>query len=1004
MALPASLATAREETMTVSENTRTTFRRPISPTERLYLAGGPLTAPFAIQMIVEGFGDISLRSLADAVAVASAHSPGSRLVRSGNQWVDSGATPNVERLESAALDFAALDEHPLLRRPFGGIPGATTEVLVLPGTPTQVVFRAFHGVMDAKGLHLWASDVFRVLRGEEPSGAPETTSDQTLVDRIGAPGKATRLTPTKRSPLGRGKLTSDSPRFLTRHRSIARVSGAAVPKIAEILSAFAAQPLRLMVPVDLRRHDPAIRSTANLALPLFLDVEPGRSWSEINAQMLVGLVDRRELNEMDNGGLAKLPAPVVRTVLRTANRLGARSGRNTVSAIVSHAGLVDPADFSTPDFSADCVRALPVDTGLVPLSFVVVDNPDSTEIAVSARGGRGIAERLDALLDVIAAKLGSDPSQPDLGTDTVIGLFRAKAAEAPSALAVASPDGDLTYGELDRRAGAVAAELQRRGVGRGDLVGILADRTPASIAGQLGILRAGAAFLPLDAKHPRERRDATLADAGVRVCLAERGHADDIDPQLDIVVLEAINGQDEPTPVDVRPEDIVYVTYTSGSTGKPKGVEVTHGGVASLIGTATEWFDLGPDTRYAHYHTPAADMACAAMLFPLLTGGAVTLIPGEVNHVSLQSMLCESGANTFLLTPSLLDTIVRLGIEIPTPRTVIIGGEKLTTPLATRARAFFGPDVRLLNAYGPTEMSIICTAHVIDALPDPTDTVPIGTTPACTPVHVLDDRLRPVPAGEIGELYFSGPQVARGYLGRPELTASRFVRLPDGRRAYRTGDLGRIRPDGTIDFAGRVDEQVKIRGNRVEPGEVQSVVEKFPGVHRAAVVARQRDETTILVAYLIAEPDLDIAALRGWLAEHLPVYMIPAAVHLVDEMPITSNGKLDVSRLPGADAVAVDTRKPARREVARDEPFEQIAAIWSSVLRVDVANLHDGSDFFALGGDSLASVEMFAQVSKSVVGRAGEAAFVAQLEGLIHQLTLVRVHAAAISARDGVPT
>lgn len=995
--------------MTTSHAPR--FHRTISPTERLYLATRPLATPFAIQLVVEGSGTIRPATLRAAVERASSACPGSRLVRSGNTWLDTGKSPHVEVVDGADLDVHDLDANHTFTRPLGGTGDATTEVVLVRGERTWVVFRAFHGVMDAKGLTLWATDVFRALRSEAPEGAPDTTADHDLVARLGSAGTPTRLLPTFPSALGAGVPGPGEPKFTWRQRTVNGAPRAVVARIGAILAEAAHAPVRLMVPVDLRRHDPEVRSTANLALPLFLTVRPGQDWSQVNAQMLMGLVEKRELAEMDNGGLGKFPPAFTRGVLRTIHALGARRGRNLVSAIVSHAGTIETEDFAAPGFTPSTIRALPVHTGMVPLSFVVVESAGRIEITVSCRTGDGITPRLDALLDKVVAALESSAVPADKTsiathprTDTVNSLFTAQVAARPDAVAVSAPGSELTYAELDSRADVVASHLRARGIGRGSIVAVLAGRTPAGIVGQLGVIRAGAAFLPLDPKHPRERIRETLHDSGAALALVENAYAD-IPNILSLGLEEAVYERAAAAPLDAaQPADAVFVTYTSGSTGRPKGVVVTHAGVVNYLNSATEWFALGPETRFAHYHTPAADMACAAFLSPLLSGGSITLIPDAVSHVSLRAMLCDSGANTFLLTPSLLEVIVRLDIDVPAPRTVIIGGEQLLPDLAVTARAFFGPTTRLLNSYGPTEVSIVCTTHVIGGETDAeAASVPIGRPAVDTPARILDESGRAVADGHVGELYFGGPQVARGYLRRPELTAERFVTLSGSERMYRTGDLARRLPSGELEFIGRVDQQVKIRGNRVEPGEVRAVIEEFDGVDHAAVTAvRRSDGGNVLAAYVVAvrslgnDPD---AVLRDHLATRLPAYMIPATLSFVDSLPLTANGKLDTTLLhepsPSVEP-ASDVATPVT-----DSAFTAVAEIWANVLSVDSSVLEPASDFFALGGDSLASVDMLAQVSRDVVGTAGESLFVAQLEGLIHHMTLGRVHDAAVNARNG---
>jgi len=386
----------------------TDFRRPITPTERLYFSTREVTPPFIMQFVVPGEGTLDPALLQRAVDTASAANPGSRLVADGDRWVDSGVAAAVRVVPGRTLDYSALEHDAELNTPLGPTAAHTTEVLLLTGDPVTVVFRAFHGVMDGMGLRHWVDDIFRALRGEPPVGAPDPIADAELVDRIGAPGKPTLVVPRFRAATGRGKQDRTAPRWLLRHRTVEANGRAVVARTCAILAEQTRGPSRFMIPVDLRRHDPALRSTANLALPLFLDVAPGSGWEAVTAQMREGLGANRELNQMDNGGLSRYPKPMVRGVLRASNWLGARAGRNMVSATVSHVGAVDTAALATPTWRPTTMRVLPPHSGSMPLLFGILAVGPRLEISVSCRNGAGIEPRLESLLDTLAARLTAE--------------------------------------------------------------------------------------------------------------------------------------------------------------------------------------------------------------------------------------------------------------------------------------------------------------------------------------------------------------------------------------------------------------------------------------------------------------------------------------------------------------------------------------------------------------------------------------------------------------------
>lgn len=389
------------------------FRRKITPTERLYFCTRQVTPPFVMHIAVHGDGSLDPAALQAAVDVASAAAPGARLVRDGRDWVDSGLAATVRVVPGWSLNYDALEHDAVLNSPIGPTPDRTTEVLLLTGAQTTVLFRAFHGVMDGMGLRLWVDDVFRALRGQRPVGAPDPVADAELVARTGAPGRPTLVLPTFEAPSGRGRQDPAAPRWLLRHRTIEATGKGIVARVAAILAGESDTKSRFMIPVDLRRHDPALRSTANLALPLFLDVAPGEDWETVRERMRGGLRDRRELNELDNGKLSKFPDAVLRTVLRGSNWLGARLNRNMVSATVSHLGTVDLDEMAVPGWTPTAMRLLPQHSGAMPLLFAMVESRGKLELTVSCRNGAGVEPRLEALLDTITARLEAELAPHD---------------------------------------------------------------------------------------------------------------------------------------------------------------------------------------------------------------------------------------------------------------------------------------------------------------------------------------------------------------------------------------------------------------------------------------------------------------------------------------------------------------------------------------------------------------------------------------------------------------
>jgi amino acid adenylation domain-containing protein len=983
------------------------FSRDISPSE-WWMLSTPRGRAAEVQLCVEGYGDIDPAALAAAVAAASQACPGARLVRRGRRWVDSGQPPPVRVADSEpGFDRFRLDS-PLLRGRLDR-PGALgCEVILVRGAPATVIFRVHHALMDGLGAMIWQAQVFRALRGEAVEGATtETTYAEIMVEAAAALGRELQPLPGK-LPFDRpnllGKPATRYRRSMFRRRVIAGTHPAATAKIARLVTAYGDGRGPVCVPVDARQHLPGLRTTVTASGLLRFPIGPDEDWNDVHATLLTAMNEYQYL--IGEAPPSPLSLSAMRAVRNAADKAGRQKGTCDAVAVVSHLGAVDLADFCAPGFEATGYYSL----GSVnfPAEFNIVESQGKTELTVAWFDGPGVGERAEALLDWVAGQL-SPPAHADWDGNrtardappaTLTQLFAEQAGRTPDALAVSGPDGDLTYAELSRRSAALAAALRARGIGRDDRVGLVAGRSAAAITAIWGILRAGAAYLPIDVGYPEARIAQLLTDAGAALCLLEspgqpRGF---LPPGCSGVSLDALSLETGPgEEADVRPEDLANVIYTSGSTGAPKGVEIEHRSMVNYVRWVTREAGIDASVRMPLIASISFDMAGCAIFLPLLAGGTVLPVR-EVNALTLREVLEDGRANVLAITPSHLELINQSGIRRSSMRVVMTAGELLRRSTAVRARELFGPDCRILCQWGPTETTIVNTSHEFDPATDTGPGVPFGRPMDNNTVYLLDAHGRPVPPGEPGEAYLGGVQVARGYLGRPDLTRQRFIRLADGTRVYRTGDIARLLPTGELSFVSRIDDQVKVAGHRVEPAEVAQVLEEHPAVRQAAVVPRSRPGRSDkeLCGYVVCDADGTPAALKEFLAGRLPGYMIPAVLLVVDDIPRNANGKTDVRRLPDPFAGACGGTAAVP---GRDDVTNAVARIWAQTLQVDAHLIDEQTDFRQLGGNSILLLAMIEEVSKSVAGDGAE--FMSELGRIIREPTLGRVSGLARQVRAG---
>ncbi|MFI2352998.1 amino acid adenylation domain-containing protein, partial [Streptomyces sp. NPDC019443] len=554
--------------------------------------------------------------------------------------------------------------------------------------------------------------------------------------------------------------------------------------------------------------------------------------------------------------------------------------------------------------------------------------------------------------------------EPLPGVGGVHELIAARALGGPDAVAVVADGGVLTYGGLMARANRLAHRLRGLGVGAESVVGLCLPRGVDMVVAMVAVWQAGGAYLPLDPEYPVERLEFMLADSGVEVVVGHRSVAG-VAAGLSV---ESVVWLDDPAVTDglastvpdvpVHGDQLAYVIYTSGSTGRPKGVQVAHRSVVGMVTALAPVLEAGPGGRVLQFASFSFDAAVLDVAVTLASGGALVVASSAERTAPevLTGMIGAQGVTAASVVPSLLGVLNP--DEVSGIQTLLLGAERLSQPVARAWAA----DRRLVNTYGPTEATVMVTTGAV--APDVAVAPPIGAPVANARLYVLDARLNPVPVGVAGEVFIAGPQVARGYRAQPALTAERFLPDPftsDGTRMYRSGDRARWLADGQLDFIGRADDQVKVRGFRIEPGEIEAVLTTHPQIRNAVVTAFGDTEDRKLVAHLVPADQADgipaVPDLREHVQRSLPAFMVPAVFMELAALPLTPNGKLDRAALPQPDGERLGS---AGEYVAPRTEVEQVLAeVWVQVLGVERVGAED--NFFELGGDSISSIRVVAR-------------------------------------------
>ncbi len=959
--------------------------RKASPNERMYIEAQKNFSPLNIQILFEGEGDIDKSILINAVNKASDACTNSRLIYSKGKWIDSSKYPEVHVVHNKNFDGFNFEVLELDKRVLDITDKPAIEVIIIKGKINGILFRIFHGLMDGKGALLFIENVFNVLNNKEVEVIDSSYSDLTFLKTLDYK-KFKSLGFPKLKILGNELKHLNYRKVNTKRIRIEGNYSSLVSKIIKVFTdSFTDKNSLFMIPVDLRKKDKTLLNASNLVLPIFLETKKGESYKTINERFIKKIIndDYLNINNADLGLINYMPASILNLTLKLYNALCKKLNVHSTSGTISYVGNYDLNDYSYESFKCTSFYSIPLCTPFSPVALVSYSNNHATEISISYYDGviseSKMIEISENIIDEVKEIRGYkeiNNTYKDYGDISLLQLLSSTVKKFGEKTAVKEKEREVSYLDIDKKSDVFSQILLKKCSTEKSVV-IFLGRSVEFIISVMACIKAGITFIPIDI-NDFDLHTASIIKQSKAKVIVTNSSLEILDEKHDCINIDEVDfSYNISKKKKAFKNNEIYRIYTSGSTGKAKCVSISHDNILNYLLFSKDEYAINESNGFAFFTSTSYDLSITSYLLPLICGSCIHIFKESFNALMIKEMLLNDEIDTFKMTPTHLSVINKSLIETK-KKLLILGGEILRYSTLNKSRKVFSKDCLFVNEYGPTEATVGCTSYKVDEIHE--GIVAIGKPISNTSILLLNENIKEVRQGEIGELYIEGRGLSSGYLDDQKRNDEVFIYI-NNKRYYKSGDLAYLSVKNVLVYCSRADKEVKINGRRVELHEIEKAILELSDF--SDVVVRYDVNKKELIAFYTSSSIIDVKKIKSDLVSVLPPYLRVMQFIKVTDIPLLKSGKANDNEL--FKLVKSKTKKLVN-ETSLSKLEKEVKNIFKEVLNKEIAEIHN--TLFELGGDSLDYINLTSEIIKSYVESEKQSDFLKECNELYSNITV----------------